>query len=155
MGVGWQLIPMATHYETLHVTEGAPAAVIRASYRTLSQIHHPDRNPDDDGKVMARINAAYCVLSDPARRANYDMELQLSRQGERQAAGPSTGWTPPRSPRQPKSEPEWRANWGRWRGLVILTVMTLALLYACTKGSRPSEEPHGMSSFQINTPGIA
>ena len=33
-----------THYDNLKVARNAPIEVIRASYKTLSQKHHPDRN---------------------------------------------------------------------------------------------------------------
>lgn len=65
------------HYECLKVTRDAPAEVIRAAYRSLSQKHHPDKNVGDNEavRVMARLNYAYSVLSDPAQRALYDAQL--------------------------------------------------------------------------------
>lgn len=64
------------HYECLKVTPDAPAEVIRAAYRSLSQKHHPDKNVGDRdaARVMARINFAYSVLSDPAQRELYDAQ---------------------------------------------------------------------------------
>jgi TonB family protein len=65
------------HYECLKVTRDAPAEVIRAAYRSLSQKHHPDKNSGDGeaARVMARLNHAYSVLSDPAQRELYDAQL--------------------------------------------------------------------------------
>jgi curved DNA-binding protein CbpA len=59
-------------YRILHVQPEAPLEVIRASYRTLMSTlrAHPDLGGDPD--AAARINAAYAVLTDPARRLVYD-----------------------------------------------------------------------------------
>ena len=66
-----------THYDVLRVTRDAPPEVIRAAYKALSQKWHPDRNPSAEaGAVMQTINAAYAVLSDPSRRADYDQSLR-------------------------------------------------------------------------------
>lgn len=63
-----------SYYDSLKVTRDAPADVIRAAYRTLSQRYHPDRNPGDKSSadVMVLLNSAYAVLSDPARRSDHD-----------------------------------------------------------------------------------
>ena len=60
-------------YKILQVDPEASPEVIEAAYRTLAEINHPDRNPTDDaGAMLAEINRAYRVLSDPPRRAIYD-----------------------------------------------------------------------------------
>ena len=63
-----------THYDNLKVARDAPAEVIRAAYKSLSQKYHPDRNSGDPNasKTMAIINAAYRVLSDPDLRKRHD-----------------------------------------------------------------------------------
>lgn len=65
------------YYEVLHVSPGAPAEIIRGSYRTLMQKlgHHPDLGGDT--ATAALMNEAYAVLSDPERRAEYDARLEL------------------------------------------------------------------------------
>ncbi|WEF30815.1 TonB family protein [Pseudoduganella chitinolytica] len=65
------------HYEVLKVTRDAPAEVIRAAYRSLSQKHHPDKNVGnpDAARVMARLNTAYSVLSDAEQRELYDYQI--------------------------------------------------------------------------------
>ena len=56
----------------------SPAAedvVIGAAYRALMRHYHPDTNPDPTAQARAReITAAYAVLRDPARRAEYDAQ---------------------------------------------------------------------------------
>lgn len=56
----------------------ASGAEIRDAYRRLARDHHPDRTASSggDGRSMRRINEAYRVLSDPARRAVYDASLR-------------------------------------------------------------------------------
>ena len=61
------------HYEALELPATAPAADIRSAYRRLVLLTHPDRTPDPAAHARyLAINAAYEVLSDPARRATYD-----------------------------------------------------------------------------------
>src|SRR5580658_7731869 len=62
------------HYEVLGVERGASADEIKAAFRKLAILHHPDRNPDDPEAALRfkEINTSYQVLSDPQRRAMYD-----------------------------------------------------------------------------------
>ncbi len=62
------------YYRLLHVQPDAPAEVIKASYRALMSIHHPDKGGDPEKAVL--INAAYAVLSDTMKRAEYDGERE-------------------------------------------------------------------------------
>jgi hypothetical protein len=64
-------------YEILEVSTNASQEVIRAAYKSLMQRYHPDRNPGDRDAAehASRVNLAYEVLSDPARRAAHDIEL--------------------------------------------------------------------------------
>jgi len=63
------------HYDTLGVIEDADIKVIKAAYKTLVSIYHPDRNPDPAcaDKIYA-INEAYEILSDKQKRQQYDLE---------------------------------------------------------------------------------
>lgn len=63
-----------THYDNLKVSRQAPQEVIRASYKALSQKYHPDKNPGDEkaARIMAIVNTAYNILSDPVRRKEHD-----------------------------------------------------------------------------------
>jgi curved DNA-binding protein CbpA len=84
-------------YRILHVQPEAPVEVIRASYRTLMSTlrAHPDLGGDTD--AAARINAAYAVLTDPARRSAYDRSLQraFARPTPAPAPAPKAAETPP------------------------------------------------------------
>jgi hypothetical protein len=63
-----------THYDNLKVSRHAPQEVIRAAYKALSQKYHPDKNQGDEraAKIMAIVNTAYNILSDPVRRKEHD-----------------------------------------------------------------------------------
>jgi molecular chaperone DnaJ len=67
------------YYKALGVTKDAPAAEIKKVYRKLARELHPDKNPDD-AKAEARfkeVSEAYDVLSDPAKRKEYDEARSL------------------------------------------------------------------------------
>jgi hypothetical protein len=74
-----------SHYENLKVARDASPDEIRAAYRALTRKHHPDRHPDsaEAQRIMAVINVAYAVLSDPAKRREHDQWIQ---QAERPTA---------------------------------------------------------------------
>jgi curved DNA-binding protein len=60
-------------YETLGVSENASADEIKKSYRKLARKYHPDINKDESAvEKFKEINAAYEVLSDPDKKAQYD-----------------------------------------------------------------------------------
>ena len=63
-----------THYDNLKVARGAPQEVVRAAYKALSQKYHPDKNQGDEkaARIMAIVNTAYNILSDPVRRKEHD-----------------------------------------------------------------------------------
>jgi curved DNA-binding protein CbpA len=65
-------------YEVLGVGRDATSGAIKRRWRELAREHHPDRAAGDAAAAatltarMARINAAYDLLSDPLRRAHWD-----------------------------------------------------------------------------------
>ena len=68
-----------TLYEVLEVSPHASALIIRAAYRCLTQLTHPDKRAgtDEASDRQAQINYAYSVLSDPDKRQRYNQALEL------------------------------------------------------------------------------
>lgn len=68
-------------YVVLGVLPDAENIVIKAAYRALAQRYHPDRwvgDVADAHQRMTRLNEAYEILGDTARRANYDRDRTRS-----------------------------------------------------------------------------
>ncbi len=72
------------YYHVLGVAPAAGLEEIRAAYRRLARQYHPDVHPSAADQafahtMMSRINEAYHTLSDPQRRAGYDILLASHR----------------------------------------------------------------------------
>lgn len=70
-------------YAILGIAPGATQAEISHAYRALLRRHHPDTRAADDESQSAvsdttlqQVLAAYAVLHDPTRRADYDRETR-------------------------------------------------------------------------------
>ncbi|RAV99213.1 DnaJ domain-containing protein [Pseudochryseolinea flava] len=66
------------YYSILQVARSADAAQIKAAYKRLAKLYHPDHNP---GNIIAeekfkQINEAYHVLTDPLKKSRYDETFQ-------------------------------------------------------------------------------
>ena len=76
-------------YAVLGVPATATQIEIRAAYRAAARRLHPDAGGSAD--AMQRLNTAWHVLQDPARRAAYDRSLRGAGSGGRTDPGPGAG----------------------------------------------------------------
>jgi len=61
---------MTDHYTTLGVNKQASSDEIKKAYRKLASQHHPDKGGDKE--KFQEIQAAYAILGDEGKRAEYD-----------------------------------------------------------------------------------
>jgi curved DNA-binding protein CbpA len=64
------------HYETLQINANAEPETIHRVYRLLAQRFHPDNTDSGNAGRFRELTEAYEVLSDPERRAQYDVVHQ-------------------------------------------------------------------------------
>lgn len=127
-------------YATLGIPAGASRAEAARAHRRLAKRYHPDLNRRPDAaERMRRINEAWRILSNPARRANYDAGRRAaSWSGTWQASGPMGGststWTSwpdsrrsaPRTRRPPRPEP-MQPSFGDHPAVVVAIGVGVAL----------------------------
>lgn len=68
-------MPLPDYYSILEVPASATLEQIKHAYRRLAREHHPDVNKEVVDTHIKRVNEAYEVLSDVARRTAYDALL--------------------------------------------------------------------------------
>lgn len=70
---------IVNYFQVLNVSEDAEKEVIIASYKALAKKYHPDSgkvNQKEAEAKMALINEAYEILSDDAKRLEYQVKLR-------------------------------------------------------------------------------
>ena len=67
------------YYEVLHVSPNADVELIQRVFRLLARRYHPDNQRTGNATLFRQLHEAYTVLSDPEKRAQYDVihETQL------------------------------------------------------------------------------
>jgi hypothetical protein len=79
-GVGAKADGGADYYELLQLNPKADPDTIHRVYRILAQRYHPDNKDTGDIQLFRRLLEAYSVLTDPEKRAVYDLSLHSIRQ---------------------------------------------------------------------------
>jgi DnaJ domain len=142
-----------THYELLCVSPDATADEIRAAYRRIIRLYHPDVAGASGAAMTLRLNDAQRALLDDVSRAAYDRggrhaahsatpsspPSPSQRQDARQPSTPHTAWRPTEDDRprpQPARPPvSWNAAhyraWGIATGASIIALsLATALVFA-------------------------
>jgi hypothetical protein len=163
------------HYRVLGVPRSASQDQIRRAHRQLAQLLHPDRlggaGPADRRlaeRRMREVNAAWTVLSDPARRAAYDQSLRAGSAatppppGGGRPPGPSGGQVQrPEDADDPDAELERRRRadvdpdepelpathfWLLRRGPLVLALVVAVVLFVATAYAGPGRRDGGTTA---------
>ena len=67
------------YYEALQVSPNASFDTIQRVYRMLAHIYHPDNKETGHAEAFQLLLKAYQVLSDPEKRAKYDISYHADR----------------------------------------------------------------------------
>ena len=78
--MGTQTPTQTDHYETLQISPNAEPETVHRVYRLLAQRFHPDNRETGSDARFRQLTEAYEVLSDPERRAKYDVTHSQLRQ---------------------------------------------------------------------------
>ena len=71
--------PFVDHYETMQISLNADLDTIHRVYRILAQRFHPNNRETGDAETFRALTGAYEVLSDPDKRAAFDIEHRAAR----------------------------------------------------------------------------
>jgi molecular chaperone DnaJ len=84
------------YYQVLGVPKNASAAEIKKAYRKLAQKFHPDRNRGnkESEERFKEVSAAYDVIGDAEKRAQYDQVREMAASGYTGFGGPQPGGWP-------------------------------------------------------------
>jgi curved DNA-binding protein CbpA len=100
-------------YAVLGVDRGASALQVARAHRRLAKRHHPDlhagaESATEAAERMRHINEAWQILSNPARRRDYDRDYPI-------AGSPAGGhWAASRAAIRPVAPASTR-TWATWR----------------------------------------
>ncbi|MCU1576679.1 MAG: molecular chaperone DnaJ [Leifsonia sp.] len=163
-------------YETLGVSKSADAKQIHTAYRKLARKYHPDVNKDAGAAdTFKDVAAAYEVLSDPEKRAQYDRfgpdfrQNANARQGQppprtrrrtgASAGGPGGGYTTWTTTSGGAGGVNWEDlfgdAFGPARGSNLTAELTLSLEEAFRGGRRTiqlAEPGGGTTSYEVDIP---
>ena len=67
------------YYEVLQVSDGAEPETVNRVYRMLAQRYHPDNQESGNEARFREITEAYQILSNPEKRAQYDVRHRQRR----------------------------------------------------------------------------
>ena len=145
---------VATLYDELGVRPDATADELRHAYRRRARELHPDLRPGEDDRAseaMTRLNSAWRILSDPATRRRYDVELALAGvEGRAARLATERPWERPdgfghgsgAGSADDVDEPPRRAMRPRvW--MIVVAVMAVIFVFTAYAAARPSSPAKG------------
>ncbi len=71
--------PFVDYYEALQLSPNADQETVQRVYRILAQRFHPDNGETGNEDTFRQLSEAYAELSDPERRAGYDVRHREER----------------------------------------------------------------------------
>ncbi|HUF49015.1 MAG TPA: DnaJ domain-containing protein [Vicinamibacterales bacterium] len=71
--------PFVDYYEVLQLGQNADQETVERVYRLLAKRYHPDNQATGNSQRFAEVSDAYQMLSDPKRRAEYDVRYDENR----------------------------------------------------------------------------
>lgn len=127
-------------YVVLGVPRTATRQEIAHAYRALARLHHPDAGAPAT-EEMVRINDAWHILSDPARRALWDRKYKVVQPELWRAppvaeeAGARRSSTPPPAPTRPMETPQRIAG----VAIGILAIVSIVVAALVLSAGPPAE----------------
>lgn len=80
--IAWRTVPPESHHDLLEVERGATDEEVRRAYKRVREIYRPDSlccyglfEPPELERLQARLEEAFDVLLDPARRRPYELSV--------------------------------------------------------------------------------
>jgi curved DNA-binding protein CbpA len=111
---------MKDYYKIFEIAPDASQEAIKEQYRFLVQAWHPDKFQNSAQKLKAEdkikeINAAYVILGNPVKRAEYDIHAGYSISISQQEYGQPTTQDQSEDEKREKDKSAKRAEEARWR----------------------------------------
>src|SRR5690349_16553599 len=127
---------LRSHYDSLKIARDAPVEVVRAAYRALSLKYHPDRHAAEPEatEMMAILNSAYDVLSDPEKRREYDewlkfVESRPARDRGETWASTRSDWIGAPGASETAGASRWFSPFARFRHYWVFYVLALVVIF--------------------------
>ena len=155
------------HYRVLELKPGSSMAEVKSQYRQLAKRYHPDLNGSDvqSQEKFRRVTTAYEFLSDPARKAAYDLRLSTFQPGPPPKAKTASKPVPPTVPRPRGTRPpayvpadrnpfaalaDVKASRSVWFGGTALVVLILLGIGFCWENGVGEHEDHPGAAYAFS-----
>ena len=128
---------MKNHYQTLGILDSASETEIKGAFKKLAVRYHPDKNKGDAEmeERFKEINEAYQVLSDPYKKAQFDLQLHYKAFASTTAQAPVNTYRPKYRPRpnRPYVDFDYKGN---FKSTLYAFVITFAIALGAVGVSR-------------------